>query len=231
MRSEHAGARLRDVEYPRAHVRAGTAPLLAFVLGVALGFVGSIPALGPLLALVVARGLESRRGDALALAVGGAVAESGYVALAFWGFGELSARYAEFARWSGPVSGAILIVLGALMARRKARAVSTAASASSVPGHAALGFLLVALNPAFLATWSLLASALVSARLIEPASGAAPALAAGAFLGIVLWFALVASIAERQRARFDPRKVEVWVRWLGVLVILFGTWLLLAGLR
>ncbi|MBX3131213.1 MAG: LysE family transporter [Polyangiaceae bacterium] len=137
------------------------------------------------------------------------MAESGYVALAFWGFGELSARYAEFARWSGPVSGAILIVLGALMARRKTRAVRTEASASSAPGHAALRFLLVALNPAFLATWSLLASALVSARLIEPASGAAPALAAGAFLGIVLWFALVASIAERQRARFDPRKVEV----------------------
>ena len=58
--------------------------MVAFALGILLGFVGSIPAAGPLLLLVIASGLEGQRRRALALAAGGALAESLYVALAFW---------------------------------------------------------------------------------------------------------------------------------------------------
>jgi hypothetical protein len=50
--------------------------VVAFALGILLGFVGSIPAAGPLLLLVIASGLEGQRRRALALAAGGALAES-----------------------------------------------------------------------------------------------------------------------------------------------------------
>nr|HMR09200.1 hypothetical protein [Polyangiaceae bacterium] len=52
-------------------------------LGIVLGFVGSIPATGPLLFLVIDAGLTRDRPRAVSLAVGGARAESTNVAPAF----------------------------------------------------------------------------------------------------------------------------------------------------
>lgn len=57
--------------------------VLAFVIGVALGFFGSIPAAGPLALLIVQAGLDGARSRLAALAVGGAVAE-GLSALRVW---------------------------------------------------------------------------------------------------------------------------------------------------
>ncbi len=203
--------------------------MLALLAGVVLGFVGSIPAAGPLLALVIARGLDARQRDALALALGGALAESLYVAMAFWGLGQLFEREAAVLRWAAPVSGGMLIVLGSLMLRRRQRARQAKSGAATFAGHFALGFSIVGLNPAFLATWSVVASALLSTGFAFARADAAPALATGAFVGVALWFACVARLAQRQRNHFDVRRVELAVRVLGAVVVVFGAWLVVSA--
>lgn len=195
--------------------------LMPVAIGVLLGFVGSIPALGPLLVLVVTRGLTADRRGALALAAGGAAAESGYVLLAFWGLSGLFARAPELVRAMQLSSAAILVVLGVLaLAPRRA-----SAARPSRAGGFVLGFSLVALNPAFALTWSAVAGAVYSLGLLEPRAGRAPWLALGAFAGIVLWFALVAAIAEKYRERFAPESLKNISRGAGILFIALAAWL------
>lgn len=203
--------------------------MLTLLAGVVLGFVGSIPAAGPLLALVIVRGLQARRRDALALALGGALAESGYVALAFWGHAHVIEGREALARWATLASGALLVAFGGFLLRRRAGVGATRSTPTASAGHFAAGFTIVALNPAFLAFWSVVASALHGAGV--PIAAASPVLlAVGALCGVVLWFALVAGIAQRQRERFAPERLAVVVRVLGGVVVLFGCWLLLRAL-
>lgn len=203
--------------------------LAAFALGVALGFVGSIPAAGPLLLLVVAAGFQGQRRRALALALGGALAESLYVALAFWGFGGFFARHAELAaglRWA---SAALLLALGALLLRKRTAPRDTRRG-EQARGFAT-GFLLVATNPAFLATWSVVAGVLYANGWLAADVRRVPWLAAGAFAGVVLWFAVVAALAARYRERFDAPLLDRAVRVLGGALLALGLWVLVTSFR
>lgn len=196
--------------------------LLGLLLGIALGFVGSIPAAGPLLMLVIASGLQAERGRALALGAGGALAESAWVLLAFWGLGRTFDRYQAALPWLSLVSGGLLVVLGlALVVRRRKPRRGVSAPALGF----ATGFGLVAFNPGFAITWSAVAGALLSTRWLAPLTASAVSIAIGSFLGILLWFAMMARLAEKSRGRFRPASLDRVVRWLGVAVALIGLWL------
>ena len=196
--------------------------LVALALGVVLGFVGSIPAAGPLLLLVIASGLRAQRGRALALGAGGALAESGWVLLAFWGLDKMLDRHHAALPWFRLASGCLLVVLGValVLAKRKPKRGATAPALGF-----ATGFALVAFNPAFALTWSAVAAALLSTSWVAPLRSHAVAVAIGAFAGIVLWFALIARLAEKSRGRFRPESLDRVVRGLGVAVVLIGAWL------
>jgi hypothetical protein len=58
--------------------------LVTALLGLAFGFVGSIPVAGPISALVLYRGLDRRYKAATFIGVGGAVAEGAYAFLSFF---------------------------------------------------------------------------------------------------------------------------------------------------
>src|SRR5262245_13323641 len=203
-------------------------PVVALLIGVVMGFVGSIPAAGPLLLLVVASGLAAERRRALALAFGGALAESGYVLLAFWGLSGVVDRYARVVPAMWLASGLFLLALGvlALAPRRRQKAEKPAGAAGF-----AIGFTLVALNPAFLLTWSAIAAAAYSLGWIEPRAGLAPFLAIGTFAGIVIWFFCVATVAERNRERFRPESLTKITRAVGALLVAMAAWLFYRALE
>jgi threonine/homoserine/homoserine lactone efflux protein len=204
-------------------------PVIAVLAGVAMGFVGSIPAAGPLLLLVVASGLSAERKQALALAAGGALAESGYVLLAFWGLSGLLDRYAGLVIAMRLSSGLLLLALGvlALAPRRGGIALEKPARAAGF----AIGFSLVALNPAFLLTWSGIAAAAYTLGWLDPRAGLAPYLAVGTFFGIVIWFACVAWLAEKNRERFRPESLQKITRGVGVLLVAMAAWLFYRALE
>ncbi|MCC6899283.1 MAG: LysE family transporter [Polyangiaceae bacterium] len=200
---------------------------VALIVGLVLGFAGSIPAAGPLLLLVVASGLEGRRRQALSLAAGGALAESAYVALAFWGVSGIVARHPQLELGMHFFGAALLLVLGALLLRRRRGPVR---AESGARGFVA-GFVIVATNPGFVVTWSAVAAVVHASGLPALGGDRVPWLAAGAFAGIVLWFVLVAALAARHRERLTKNKIAKIVRGLGVVLLVLGALMTFSAFR
>lgn len=200
----------------------GLLSLTSFLVGVLLGFVGSIPAAGPLLLLVVASALRKERSRALALACGGALAESIWVLLAFGGLTRLFESHRELWTPARAVSALLSITLGAWLLLRSSE--ETKPKVERGTGFL-LGFGLVGTNPAFLVMWSAVATALYSNGVLSPSLARAPWLAAGAFVGIVLWFSGVFLVAGKLGERFRPTTLAKVVRVLGALLIVTGIWL------
>jgi threonine/homoserine/homoserine lactone efflux protein len=125
--------------------------IAALLVGLALGYIGSIPAAGPLALLIVASGLarDLRRG--VYLAVGGATAEGLYALLAFWGASEVLPRHPLLLPAARGVGAVLLVLVGASFVRRKGAFPERERPPSARPrwhhGAALLGFSLVALNP------------------------------------------------------------------------------------
>lgn len=92
-------------------------------------------------------------------------------------------------------------------------------------GAALIGFSLVALNPAFAATWAGFAAiASASGALTDLRASALP-VALGAFGGIVLWFELVRRVAGAREAPLPARASLLLSRALGVALLGFASWL------
>jgi threonine/homoserine/homoserine lactone efflux protein len=199
-------------------------PVVALLFGALLGFVLSIPAAGPLFALVLLAGArgETRRG--LALAVGGAVAESAWALVAFLGL----ARVLESHALAIPVlrgASALLLALLAIVLWRSSGRPARAPSESRA-GPALLGFSLVALNPGFVLTWASVAAALhTSGLLVRPNE-----LALGVLAGIVAWFWLVMMLARKLGERAGQQTMRRGARIVAVLLLLGAGWLAISAI-
>src|SRR5262245_838272 len=128
--------------------------MMAALVGFLLGFVGSIPAAGPLALTIVSAAIQRNRGRALRLAVSGALAESIWATLAVAGLGHVVLSRPELADALRIIGIAVLCALGVALLRAKPG--STAGETSSAArgaGELALGFVLIATNPGFLIAW------------------------------------------------------------------------------
>lgn len=201
--------------------------VLAFVIGVALGFFGSIPAAGPLALLIVQAGLDGARSRSLALAVGGAVAEGLWAMAAASGLGLLMTARPELEHGLRGVGSALTVLVGVALMLAARRPVSVESPPPGSPlgffSGVLAGFALVAFNPSFLATWTLSCAVLRSrpsvASVVEPAR--APVLALGAAAGVVGWFLVLGAVVRRHRRRLSA--LRVWLlRGLGLALVIAG---------
>ena len=193
----------------------------ALLIGIALGFFGSIPAAGPLLFLVIDAGLSRDRTRALALAVGGALAEAIYVAMAFTGAGELLQFFPVSPRTLKLASAILVVLLGVWILRpqisgdskKPARLRSTAVLT---------GFFLVLLNPGFFAFWSAIAAFVYAGGIVAVAVQNTASLAVGSAVGIVLWFSTVYAVATRATKSVSDVRLQALRRVVGVVLIALG---------
>ena len=86
--------------------------LPALLIGFAFGYVGSMPVAGPISVLVLHLGLAHDPRHALYVAVGGALAESLYALLAFWGLSAVLAQYPMVLPASRAAGAVLLLALG-----------------------------------------------------------------------------------------------------------------------
>jgi threonine/homoserine/homoserine lactone efflux protein len=205
-----------------------SAAIVALLCGALLGFLLSVPAAGPLLALVVLAGArgDTRRG--LALAVGGAVAESAWALVALWGLARVIESHGSAIPTLRGASAILLIVLAVVLCRSPERAPPEPPARRA--GPALLGFLLVALNPGFPLTWASVASALYASGLLPESTRLAVPLALGVLAGIVAWFALVMSLARRIGQRVGERAAAKGSRIVAVLLLLAAAWLAVSAI-
>jgi len=198
--------------------------LLALLFGFLFGFVGSIPLAGPIALLVFMRGLHGAARSGLAIAVGAALAESGYAFLAYCGMGELLSRFPLLALASRGAAALILLALGAWFVVQHGGARPPDERALHVHSSFALGFGITALNPTFLATWTAAVTVLHSLAIVPPTLAAAGPFALGVAAGIVAWFALMLAAIARWRDRFAPATVRRVLQVVGAALLAMGAW-------
>jgi threonine/homoserine/homoserine lactone efflux protein len=212
-------------------------PVVAAIIGFTFGFVGSITIAGPISLLVFAFGMAGRWRHALAISIGSSVAEAAYAFLAFWGLRHLLDAYPLVVPYTNGAGALVLAVLG-LVFLLKRKWHSDKATMADPDGSAdptapprgrkrsfLLGFVITALNPTLIATWSTAVTALLSSGLLRNSNaGDAPAFALGACVGIVSWFALLLALVHRSRSRFRPESITYIVRLVGVALLGLAGW-------
>lgn len=176
----------------------------SLLLGLAIGWIGSMPVAGAVSFFIFQRGLCGRSGHGLALAGGAALAESCWCLALLLGAGELLDYWPAAASVARSLGGLLLIGLGIFfLARRPAvRRQTTAAAAATQPrlrDEFRLGATLVAVNPAIPFNWLAVITIAISLGL-DP-SRAPAAFALGVGLGIIAWFALLLRVICAWRER------------------------------
>lgn len=200
--------------------------IVAALLGLGLGYLGSMPIAGPIAILVFERGLEGRRRDGLYIACGSAIVEAGYAYLAFWGFSELLTRYEWIALASRIAAAVILFAIGVYCYRRRAnegdRAKVVSKHRESKGGSFVLGFTVTAINPTLLATWGAIVTTLYSLQIVHFDAAKALPFSIGACIGIVSWFGTLLYLMKRLEHRFSPRSLDRFIKWMGVALMVIG---------
>lgn len=199
--------------------------LVALLTGAALGFVLSIPAAGPLLGLVVLAGARGDFRRGLALASGGALAESLWALAALWGVDQLLARQASLLPAMRIASALLLVAIGVVLWRRASPGTPEPQARQRALAPALLGFSLVLVNPGFPLTWAAVIAALYSSGVPEVI---ALPFALGVFAGIVVWFALVLAVARRLGSGLDARRLAKATRVVAALLFAVAAWLLVS---
>jgi threonine/homoserine/homoserine lactone efflux protein len=197
---------------------------LALIVGIAFGFVGSMPPAGPIAVLVFARGLSGQHRSGLAIAGGAAVAEGGYAFLAYWGTGELVSRFPAALLASKGAATLILLGLGVYCLVARPTFGPSEPSAPPVQSSVALGLGITALNPTFLATWTAAVTVLHSTGFVPASVAAAGPFALGAAVGIYLWFWVLLVLMRRYAGALRPAAVGWALRAIGLALLAMGAW-------
>jgi threonine/homoserine/homoserine lactone efflux protein len=207
--------------------------LAAVIVGMVLGYIGSMPVAGPIALLVLGRGLENRSRNGLALAFGAAIAESIYAYLAFWGFGAVLERYPwieEGARFGAAIA---LVALGVHFYRRRHQAAAPAPppTNSGNKRNFFLGFAITMLNPTLIATWTFTVTTVYSLGLLTFEAQKALPFSLGAFSGIVGWFATLLYLLKRFRTVVTQTGLQRALKLVGVVLIVVGLCIGVAATR
>jgi threonine/homoserine/homoserine lactone efflux protein len=204
--------------------------VLAAVLGLLFGFVGSIPVAGPISALVVTRGLEGRFRSGVWIAVGGGLVEALYALLAFWGFSTFLADYPIITPISRGGGAVVLLVLGVTFWRRQTAEDSGASEADVPPprDHAwqsfALGAWICAINPTLIATWTAVVTTVHGSGLVDFEGRMAIPFAIGCAVGIAGWFLTLLAIIRRYRDSFSNAVLRRLMKVVAVFLVAVGLW-------
>jgi threonine/homoserine/homoserine lactone efflux protein len=198
--------------------------LAAALVGVVLGYIGSMPVAGPIALLVLGRGLENRSRNGLALAFGAAIAESVYAYLAFWGFGAVLSRYPWIEKGAHFGAAVALIALGVHFYRRRhqAAAPTPPPSNSGNKRNFMLGFAITLLNPTLIATWTFTVTTVYSLGLVTFEADKALPFSLGAFSGIVCWFGTLLYLLKRFRKVVTQSGLQRALKLVGVVLIVVG---------
>jgi threonine/homoserine/homoserine lactone efflux protein len=203
--------------------------VVAFLLGVGIAFVGSIPIAGPLAVLVVDRAVGGRREEGMFIALGGALAEAGYalaVAILFPILFGLSHGVLLVSRIAGAVlvaiAGAVLLVHPGVV---------HGASTRRKSGSFLTGLALSALNPTLLATWTVVVATLNAHGLLGRSVGEAALFAVGVGGGVTAWFAVLVSLSRAAEDFLNGRRRVQTIRTLGFVLVCVGCYFVFRAVR
>jgi len=192
--------------------------------GMAVGFAAAVP-VGPVGLLCIRRSLN--RGVLLGLAtgLGAAIADGLYGSVAAFGLTAISSFLVRQQYWMGPVGAVFFFWLGVHTFRSKASTLEPDVAASNLAGTVVSTFFLTLTNPS-----TILSFAAIFAFVGLGASAnyaAASALVLGVFLGSAAWWLVLSNSVGWFRNKLNTRSMTRINQVAGVLIICFGTYMLL----
>ena len=195
--------------------------LTYFLIGAALGALTGIP-IGPLNVAIIDAAYRHHLRRAIAVGLGGAVADLAYASLGILGAGQLLTAHEVVPPILYGVSGVVLIIYGILTVRAQPVDPGLAgqedvAYKSWFWGGFGLGVALILLNPATLITWVVI----VGSEMASASRSQGMAAAVGIGCGSALWFTIVAHLANHGKKVLG--KKTVWLtRIVGFALICYG---------
>jgi threonine/homoserine/homoserine lactone efflux protein len=199
-----------------------------FAIGVAAGALTGVP-IGPVNVAVIDAAYRFTMRRAIAVGLGGALADGAYAGLGVMGVAPILNNYPSIPPILYAVSGVILLIYGFLTARAQA-----VAPASSEPGSSEsvamrkemwsgfrVGLALIILNPAAIVTWVVIMGSIIpDGTTIEGL-----ACAVGVMIGSFAWFALVAYLTTKGRQVLGEK--AAWIpRVVGFALMVYAIYLL-----
>jgi threonine/homoserine/homoserine lactone efflux protein len=211
---------------------------IALLAGFLMAFVGSMPPTGPVAVLVLERGVQRKYREARAIAVGCALAESGYALLAASGLNVLFERAPAVEVVARVVAIGVLVGLGIHFLRFTPAPAEPAGEPQDLRGLRRaflVGLGIAAGNPVLIITWSTSIAALYSLSGMRFDPLARAGFAVGVASGIVVWFFTMVALIRRFSDRVTLRLAERLVRGAGLMLIgmglFFGGSMLLRALK
>ena len=207
------------------------------LIGLALGFLGSMPLAGPIAVLVVAKSLHEKYHEAFALALGASLAEPIYCALALFGFDFLFTRYVFLLPASRVLGAIVLTGLGCmfLFSRQKFPDPKNEPNLAQEPGkqnetesllkNLILGFSISAVNPVLILTWSATVATVYSILGKEFVLLDKIFFPIFAGLGMVLWFFILIWLIRKYQNHLKAQYVDWVIRFMGIGLIAGGLFL------
>lgn len=198
-------------------------------VGSVLGFLSAVLPMGPVTVLVVHRTLAGDPSGALRFGLGRVPAETIYCALATFGTVALLERFPVVRTGIEVLAIVMFLAVGAwLLMARPGPAAAGADAAESVPrrnrwGFTA-GFIVGALNPQYLFSWSAIVAIGVSVGGLQPSLLDRVVFPLAAAFGVMLGYVLLVRFLQRRRGQMEGPAVRRVLRALGVLLIALAAW-------
>lgn len=210
------------------------------LIGVAAGALTGVP-IGPVNVAVIDAAYRHTMRRAIAVAMGGALADGIYVAVGVLGVAPILRSYPSIPPVLYAISGVILLAYGFLTAR--SQPVKPAQPApdepplrdSSIIKHNrkemwsgfSVGMALIILNPAAIVTWVFIIGGIIP----EPETSLeGVACVVGVMVGSFGWFALVAYLTQKGKNVLGDK--AAWIpRVVGIALMFYAVWLLTKAIR
>lgn len=203
-----------------------------FLIGMFAGAATGIP-IGPVNVAVIDAAYRHTMRRAIAVGLGGAIADGLYSALGVLGVTPILNSYPSVPPILYLISGAVLLIYGFLTARSQPVAPASADGSQATidpkgefwPGFT-VGLALIILNPAAIVTWVVIMGQLIpESTMIDGI-----ACAAGVMVGSFAWFALVAYLTQKGKSVLGEK--AAWIpRLVGVGLMVYSLYLLSKAVR
>lgn len=198
----------------------------ALLLGLVFGFFGAMPLAGPIALLILSRGMEGRFREGIFTALGASAAETIYAFLAFLGFSAFLTQFTWVLPLSKGLAAVVLAALGISFFRKRPPEPGQNVAHGRGRHALAIGFLLTALNPTLVATWSAATTTLYSLEVVEFQARYSWLFALGVFGGDMAWYWLMLVLTRQHRLSFGPNVLRRVLQVMGVGLVGLAVWFL-----
>ena len=205
-----------------------------FLIGIAAGALTGVP-IGPVNVAVIDAAYRHTFRRAIAVGLGGALADGMYAALGVLGISPILSSYPSVPPILFAVSGVVLLIYGFLTARSQPVTPATEGGGSQqkiidpkreFKEGFTVGLLLIILNPAAIVTWVVIMGTIIP----EPTRLGGIACAIGVMIGSFGWFALVAFLTQKGKNVLGEK--AAWIpRLVGIALMVYSVYLLVKAVR